>query len=74
MYAQAIAPEYAQAIAQNELSCEQLLKCQALLFGDTCDPHPTDCEFAKKIICPAGAKNMLLAGKICTDTQLGSQL
>ena len=62
---------YEEAIAWGDgVNCEGLLKCQALLFGDPCDPHPTDCEFATEFICSAGAENMLLAGKICTDILL----
>ena len=61
---------YEEAIAWGEPDCEGLLKCQALLFGDPCDPHPTDCEFATEFICAAGAENMFLAGKICTDILL----
>lgn len=58
---------YGPAISGENVDCDRLLKCQALLFGNPCDPHPTDCEFATEFICSAGAENMLLAGKICTD-------
>ena len=59
---------YGPAIrGEDGVHCGGLLSCQALLFGNPCDPHPTDCEFATEFICSAGAENMLLAGKICTD-------
>ena len=56
---------YEPAIAGDDVNCENLLKCQALLFGNPCDPHPTDCDFETQFICATGAENMLLASKIC---------
>lgn len=56
---------YEPAIAGEDVNCENLLKCQALLFGNPCDPHPTDCDFETQFICATGAENMLLASKIC---------
>jgi hypothetical protein len=56
---------YGLVIAGLDVNCENFLKCQALLFGDPSDPHPTDCDFETQFICATGAENMLLASKIC---------
>jgi hypothetical protein len=60
---------YYPAIAgEGDVNCDRLLKCQALLFGDPSDPHPTDCDFETQFICATGAANMLQASKICALT------